>query len=304
MSSAFYRLMDGPTQFQRIVTLDRLDPAVRSVEVTMSGGAGEWSVVIPVEPVTAIGPPGQPTAAKAVMHDIEISVPLVACTPTMTAVELETYDRRRPESVSIDQAVRWIEGLSSFNHHRGLGQDLLMLRDSAGAHHLERPRAILDQARRARRREMALFERVADGAASLEIPYVAVRERSDELKVAVPSETEIELSGCRARVATSRVERSSDGTAGRPSPIVGLNGPCVRIVIVPLDTEAERQLVMAGVMESNDRGMTVSRSRADPPVIEVPDPTGDSMFVTLKNPVIRVQGPWMLEFAVPKPIEY
>jgi hypothetical protein len=34
-------------------------------------------------------------------------------------------------------------------------------------------------------------------------------------------------------------------------------------VIVPLDSAAERQLVMVGVMESNDRGMTISRTRAE-----------------------------------------
>ncbi len=176
-----------------------------------------------------------------------------------------------------------------------------MLRDSTGAHHLERPPAIQDQARRGRRREVALFEAVADGAtsASVEIPYVAVRERSDELKVPVPGEGEIELNGCRARVTTSRVARSSDSSPDHPSPVAGLNGPCVRMVLVPLDSDAERQLVMIGVMESNDRGMTVMRSRADPPVIEVPDPAGDASFLTLKNPLIRMQGHWTLEFTLP-----
>jgi hypothetical protein len=304
MNSCFYRLMEGPTQFQRMVTLDRLDPGVRSVEVAMSGGAGEWRVVIPLTPVTAAGAQGVPTTAKAMAHDIEISVPLVARTPTLTAIELETYDRRRPETVPIDQAERWIEGIGCFQHVRGLEQDLLILRDSTGTHHLERPHAVQDQARRGRRREVALFEAVADGAtsASVEIPYIAVRERSDELKVPVPGETEIALSGCRALVTTSRVERSSDCTPDHPSPIAGLNGPCVRMVIVPVESgDAERQLVMVGIMESNDRGMTVSRSRADPPVIDVPDPTGDASFITLKNPLIRMQGPWVLEFGLPTP---
>lgn len=305
VNSHFYRLMEGPTQFQRMVKLERLDPGVRSVEVTLSGGAGDWHFAIPVQPVTATGPRGVPTTATAMAHDIAISVPVVARTTTLTAVEIESYDRRRPESVSIDQAERWIEGINSFNRHRGLGQDLLMLRDSTGAHHLERPHAVQEQARRGRRREVALFEAVADGAtvASLEIPYVAVRERSDELKVPVPGELEIQLNGCRARVTTSRVERSSDSSPDHPSPISGLNGPCARIVIVPLDTDGERQLVMVGVMESNDRGMTISHSRADPPVIEVPDPTGDASFMTLKNPLIRVRGPWTLEFALPPATE-
>jgi hypothetical protein len=74
------------------------------------------------------------------------------------------------------------------------------------------------------------------------------------------------------------------------------------MVIVPVESgDAERQLVMVGIMESNDRGMTVSRSRADPPVIDVPDPTGDASFITLKNPLIRMQGPWVLEFGLPTP---
>jgi hypothetical protein len=204
--------------------------------------------------------------------------------------------------MSMDEVPRWIEGVSTYQHMRGLGQDVLMLRDSTGAHHLERPRPVQDQARRGRRREVALFEGLPAAArsASFEVPYVAVRERSDELKVPVPGETEIEMSGCRARVTTSRVTRSSDSTPGRPSPIEGLNGPCTRLVLVPLDEESERQLVMVGIMESNDRGMTMSRSRAEAPVIEVPDPSGDSTFITLKMPLIRVPGPWRLEFALPE----
>ena len=301
MNSHFYRLMEGPTQFQRMVTLDRIQADVRSLRFAMTGEAGEWNVVIPLEPVVRAGPRGYPTDARATVHDVEISATLVARTPALTAIELETYDLRRLESVPIHEAERWIEGIGTYEHSRALGQDLLMLRDSTGAHHLERPHAVQDRARRARRREVALFEAMPEEAvsASIEIPYVGIRERSDELKVAVPSDGEITMNACRARVTTSRVDRSSDSAPGHPSPIEGLNGPCVRIVIAPIDPSAERQLVMVGVMESNDRGMTVSRSRADPPVIEVPDPSGDSDFITFKNPTIRVSGPWKLEFPLP-----
>jgi hypothetical protein len=300
MNSHFFRLMEGPTQFQRTVTLDRIHADVRSLQFAMTGEAGQWNVVIPLEPVVREGPRGHPTDARTTLHDIEISATLVARTPALTAIELETYDLRRPESVPIYQAERWIEGIGTYDHMRGLGQDLLMLRDSTGAHHLERPHAVQD-ARRARRREVVLFEAMPQEAvsASIEIPYFGVRERSDELKISVPSDGEVTLNACRARVTTSRVDRSSDSAPGRPSPIEGLNGSCVRIVIAPIDASAERQLVMVGVMESNDRGMTVSRSRADPPVIEVPDPSGDSEFITFKNPLIRVTGPWKLEFALP-----
>ena len=303
MHSAYYRLMEGPTQFQRYATFDRLAPDVRSVRLEMSGDAGDWRVDIPVASVTREGPRGYPAEASAVVDDIEIGVTLVARTAALTAIELYAFDHRRPETMPVDQAPRWIEGLSTFEHMRGLGQDVLMLRDSTGAHHLERPRPVQDQARRGRRREVALFEGLPAQAtsASFEVPYVAIRERSEELKVPVPAETEISMSGCRARVTTSRVSRSSDSTDAHPSPIEGLNGSCMRVVIVPLDSDTDRQLVMAGIMESNDRGMTVSRSRAEPPVMEVPDPSGDSPFITLKMPLIRVPGPWRLEFPLPAP---
>ena len=301
VNSHYFRLMEGPTQFQRMLTLDRVQANVRSLRFAMSGGAGHWDVVIPLEPVARDGPRGFSADARATFHDIEISATLVARTPTLTAIELETYDLRRAESVPIHQAERWIEGIGTYDHMRGLGQDLLMLRDSTGAHHLERPHAVLDRARRARRREVALFEAMPREAvsASIEIPYVGVRERSDELKISVPSDGEVTMNGCSARVTTSRVDRSCDSAPGRPSPVEGLNSSCVRIVIAPIDPNAERQLVMVGVMESNDRGMSVSRSHADPPVIDVPDPSGDSEFITFKNPLIRVSGPWTLEFALP-----
>ena len=305
MNSTYYRLMEGPTQFQRFATFDRLAPDVRSVDLELSGDAGEWRITIPLTPVTRDGTRGHATAATAVLDDIEIGVTLVACAADHTAIELYALDRRRPETMSNDETSRWIEGISTFEHMRGLGQDLLMLRDDTGAHHLERGRPVQDQARRGRRREVALFEALPAEAtsASFEIPYIAIRERSDELKVPVPGETEITMSGCRARVTTSRVTRSSDSTPARPSPIEGLNGPCTRVVIVPLDGDTQRQLVMAAIMESNDRGMTVSRNRAEPPVMEVPDPSGNSPFITLKMPLIRVPGPWQLEFSVPGPGE-
>jgi len=302
MNSHFYRLMEGPTQFQRMVTLDRLDPDVRSVEFAMTSAAGDWRVAIPVQPLSASGARGVSTDAKAVVHDIEIAVPLVACTPALTAVEIDAYDLRRGEPpVSVEMAERWLEGIGAIAHSRALGQDLLILRDNTGAQHLECPRPVQDRAPRGRRREVALFGPMPEGAvsASLEIPYVAVRERSDELKVPVPAEIDVTLNGCRAHLTTSRVEHSSDSTENRPSPIEGLNGPCMRIVIVPADTDAERQLAMCGVMESNDRGMTMSVTRSGPPVIEVPDPTGDSPYVTLRNPVIRLRGPWTLELPLP-----
>jgi hypothetical protein len=49
MESAYYRLMEGPTQFQRYATFDRLASDVRSVQLEMSGDAGDWRVNIPVE---------------------------------------------------------------------------------------------------------------------------------------------------------------------------------------------------------------------------------------------------------------
>lgn len=303
MHSHYYRLMEGPTQFQRYATFDRLAPDVRSVELEMSGDIGEWRLTIPVVPVTRAGTRGLPTEASAVVDDIELGVTFIARSATLTAIELHAFDHRRAETTSIDETSRWIEGISTYQHMRGLGQDLLMLRDNTGAHHLERPHAVQDQASRGRRREVALFEGLPAAAtsASFEVPYLGIRERSDELRVPVPGETEISMSGCRARVTTSRVTRSSDSTGARPSPIEGLNGACTRVVIVPLDGETERQLVLAGIMESNDRGMTMSQSRAEAPVIEVPDPSGDSPFITLKMPLIRVPGPWRLEFPLPPP---
>lgn len=233
-------------------------------------------------------------------HGVAIAAPLVARTEAMTAVELETYFVGDPDS----EPKRSIAGLSSLSFHRGLAKDLLMIRDSTGAHHLERPRAVWDLRGSRRRREVALFEPMAPDAvsASLEIPYVTVHEKTGEtVYVRVPGETQVTLAGCHGRVTTSRVDRSSDSTADRPSPIAGLNGPCVRIMIVPEDSEAERSLVSCGVLESNDRGMTMSIDRAGPPVIEVPDPTGDSPHVMLHVPLVRLLGPWKLEIPLPRP---
>jgi hypothetical protein len=299
-TSNFYRLMEGPTLFQRIVSLDRLEPDVRAIEVVMEGEAGEWRVTIPVEPRAASGPRGVPTDAIDIRHGVAIAAPLVARTQELTAIELTAYFVEASEDAKQERA---IEGLSSIHYGRGLGAELLILRDSTGVHHLEHPHPVQDRTGRGRRREVSLFEAMPPEAvsASLEIPYVAVRESSETVVVPVPGETDVTLAGCRSRVVTSRVSRSSDSTDAHPSPIEGLNGPCVRIVFTPEDPDAERQLVYSGVMESNDRGMTMSVGRTGPPVIEVPDPTGDGPHVTLRGPVIRVRGPWKLEVPLPQP---
>ena len=302
VNSHIYRLLEGPTLFQRMVSLDRLEPDVRAVEIVMEGAAGNWRVTVPVEPRTASGPRGLPTDAIDIRHGIAIAAPLIARTNQLTAIELAAYFVEGSEPGG--KTERTIEGVSSLHFGRGLGAELLILRDSAGTHHLERPHPVQDRIGRGRRREVAVFEAMAPEAvsASLEIPFVAVREMSDEtVRVPVPGETTVTMAGCRSRVVTSRLSRSSDSTDERPSPVEGLNGPCVRIVFTPDDPDAERQLVHSGVMESNDRGMTMSVVRSGPPVIEVPDPTGDSPFMTLRGPVIRVAGPWMLDVPLPQP---
>jgi hypothetical protein len=300
VNSHVYRLMEGPTMFQRTVSLERLGTDVRAVEMVMEGAMGDWRLTIPVKPRTATGPRGLATNATDVHHGIAISAPLVARTRAITAIEIEAHiidggeDRAKVE--------RTIEGIGSISYGRGLGSDLLILRDSTGTHHLESPRHVQDRLGR-RRREVALFEPMPPDAvsASLEIPYVTVREVTDQIVlVPVPGETDVTMAGCRAHVVTSRISRSSDSTNERPSPIEGLNGPCVRIVMTPEDPEAERQLVSCGVMESNDRGMTMSILRSGPPVIEVPDPNGDGDHVTLRVPMIRVRGPWKLDLPLPE----
>jgi hypothetical protein len=301
VNSHIYRLMEGPTMFQRMVSLDRIEPEVRTVDVLMEGGAGEWHVVIPVKPREATGPRGMPTEAIDTHQGIAVEAPLVARTDSITAVELQAYFTDDPAMPGIE---RTIEGLNCLSHTRGLGADLLILKDSTGVHHLERPRGVREGTGRSRRREVAIFEAMPRDAvsASFEISWVSVREMSDQrILVPVPGDTEITMAGCRALVVTSRVSRSSDSTPGHPSPIEGLNGPCVRIVITPLDPDAERQLVSCGVMESNDRGMTMSVVRSGPPVIEVPDPGGAAEHMTLRGPLIRVNGPWKLEIPLPDP---
>lgn len=300
VNSHFYRLMEGPTMFQRVVSLERIEPDARAIDVVMEGAAGVWHVTIPIEPKNAAGPRGVSTEAIDVRHGIAIAAPLVARSETITAIELETYFVKNADPG--EKTERTIQGVGCLTHARGLGADLLMLRDSTGRHHLERPRPVQDRTGGSRRREVALFEPMPPEAlsASLEIPYVVLCEMSDEtVLVPVPGETDITLAGCMAHVTTTRVGRSSDSTDSRPSPIEGLNGPCVRIVITPNDREAERQLISCGVMESNDRGMTMSMERSGPPVIEVPDPTGSSPFMTFRGPRIRVGGPWKLEVPLP-----
>src|SRR5207249_2719607 len=171
VNSHVYRLMEGPTRFQRMVALDRIEPDARAIEIVMTGGGGDWRFTIPIEAQSASGARAMRTDAIDVHHGIAIEAPLVARSERITAIELQAYFLDHADAA--DGIKRTIEGISCLSHTRGLGQDLLMLRDSTGAHHLERPRGVQDPAGRGRRREVAIFEPMPADAvsASFEIPY-------------------------------------------------------------------------------------------------------------------------------------
>src|SRR5206468_10204556 len=91
VNSHLYRLMEGPTRFQRMVALDRIEPDARAIEIVMTGGGGDWRFTIPIEAQSASGARAMRTDAIDVHHGIAIEAPLVARSERITAIELQAY---------------------------------------------------------------------------------------------------------------------------------------------------------------------------------------------------------------------
>jgi hypothetical protein len=288
-----HRRSDGSLILDWQLKLVRLEPDVRSVELSFGGPAGEWTVSVPIAIVEAAGIPAKPVSVSDEHHGIVVTATAVARSPEVTAIEIEADVVDEP-GVEPKSRVRYLQGIGA-NHQRGLANELLMLRDDQGHHHLEH--AVMSQPG-PRQRQVASFPGLPDDVRSgtIEVPFVVVQQRTEETPaVPVPSETELRFLGCEATISTSR-------TSGDEAPIregrPDYRGPRVRVEIKPKDAEAATQLLYfsrPAVDGAPDVGMWMSQRAGKPPVVETPDPSGTANAITLRGPVLKLLGPWKLE---------
>jgi hypothetical protein len=288
-----HRRGDGTLILDWQLKLVRLASDVRSVELSFGGPAGEWTVAIPIAIVEPAGIPATPISVSDEHHGVAVTATAVARSPEVTAIEIEADIVDEP-GIETTSRVRYLQGIGA-NHHRGLANELLMLRDDQGHHHLER-RVMSPPA--PRQRQVASFPGLPDGVRSgtIEIPFVVVQQRTEETPtVPVPGETELQFLGCEATVSTSRT--SGDEKPIRDCP-PDYRGPRVRVEIRPKDADAPKQLLyfsMPAVDGAPDLGMWMSQMAGKAPVAEAPDPSGAAPTITLRGPVLKLLGPWRLE---------
>ena len=289
-----HRRNDGSLILDWQLKLVRLESGVRSVELAFGGPAGEWTVNVPIAVVEPAGIPAKTISVSDEHHGVVVTATADARSREVTAIEIEgnIVDEAGVEPTS---RVRYLQGIGA-NHQRGLANELLMLRDDQGHHHLERH--FMGQPA-PRQRQVANFPGLPEDVRSgtIEIPFVVVQQRTEETpSVPVPGDTEMQFLGCAFTVSTSRTS-GDDGPPireGRPD----YRGPRVRVEIRPKDAEAPKQLLYFSrpyVEGAPDVGMWMTQIAGKPPVVETADPSGTSPTVILRGPVLKLLGPWRLE---------
>jgi len=289
-----HRRNDGSLILDWQLKLVRLESGVRSVELAFGGPAGEWTVNVPIAVVELAGIPAKTISVSDEHHGVVVTATAVARSREVTAIEIEG-DIVDEAGVEPTSRVRYLQGIGA-NHQRGLANELLMLRDDQGHHHLERH--FMGQPA-PRQRQVANFPGLPEDVRSgtIEIPFVVVQQRTEETpSVPVPGDTEMQFLGCAFTVSTSRTS-GDDGPPireGRPD----YRGPRVRVEIRPKDAEAPKQLLYFSrpyVEGAPDVGMWMTQIAGKPPVVETADPSGTSPTVILRGPVLKLLGPWRLE---------
>ena len=185
-------------------------------------------------------------------------------------------------------------GLGGSGAHR-VTEDGLALEADDGTRYASRGMPQSEPATRRYRETMYFAPLSAElKSVTLRIPNLFCQERTDEaVTLGVPSENDVTVAGCSARIVVSRIADS----AGRPR---------VRIQVTPSDPSATRQLaymnnVDTGAGPMGTIGMTVTHCFGQLPYVEVPDATGELAEITLRGPVIEVRGPWTLRIALDRP---
>ncbi len=291
VGGSFGRAADGTATLSYTTLLEPLAPDVRSVELELSGAAGDWKVRIPVEPEGFAGARARAIDAADMKHGVAVAARLVARSESDTVIELEAY-LHPPEPVEDPRpARRWVKGIGCSMGGAPMSgypmREPLLLRDAAGGEHREHRQSFIDPVAR-KHREVVTFPALATDvrSATLEIPDVWMQQITDEsITLPVPGEADVHVAGCDAHIAASRVGEYADR---------------IRIDVAPRDEAAERQLlylenvVVPGGDPRGTIGMSITHCTGARPYVQVRDPTASVTEVTLRSPVVRLRGPWTL----------
>ncbi|MDQ2914970.1 MAG: hypothetical protein M3T56_17220 [Chloroflexota bacterium] len=289
-----HRRGDGTLIFDWQLKLVRLEPDVRSVELSFGGPAGEWTVKIPIAMVEVAGAPASRISVSDEHQGVAVRATAVARPSQFTAIEIEADIVDEP-GVEPKSRVRYVQGIGA-HHHGRLVDELFMLRDDQGHQHPERPSVSTPGPRN---RQVVSFPALPDDVRSgvVEIPFVVVQQRTDEtLSVPVPGDTDVRFLGCDATVSTSHTSGDEGVQVREGGP--DYRGPRVRVEIRPKDPDAPKQLLyfsLPGVDGAPDIGGWMSKRVGKPAMFEAPDPSGAATAVKLRGPVVKLLGPWKLE---------
>lgn len=282
---------------RRGVTLEPLSPGTRRADLSVSG----VTVPLEFEPATVVGVPTFALDAIVERHGIAVAARRIAFLPDSTAIELTV-------SLHDERSAMYMIGMSLGPNACDVG-----LRDDAGR--VYGGQRTLGDGRRGRDfRDVAVFPALpADvRTVSLEIADVTIVEQTDDLTLPVGFDGEIRLGGLTGH---AKVLRESDETralrrerlaarlsALRPGREPPPDEDARRIEVECGDRPwiADRRLIRPISLWLTDRRPGCSTSFSDRGwVLSVPDPSDDTLEVTISSALVQYRGPWRMEIALP-----
>ena len=290
-TGAVLRFEDAPTLHWTLI-LEPPEPDARHLLLTFDGPAGEWNVVLPLDDeIEHIGVPTRSLAVTDHQLGITLACRAVARSDALTAIELEAY--LDPPSVGEGWARSYVLGIGASMGGGRLCGDQVVLRDDSGTIHFERGRSIAEPTG-GKQREAVLFPAIPSTArtATIEIDLVWVHEGTEAgVTIPVPGDTQVTLAGCTSRVAVTRIaprEGAFPHVAGGPV------RSAIHVETIPLEADADRQLVYVPPAENTRVGMTVSHCVGQLPTVEIPETTEELSAITVRGGTVQLRGRWRL----------
>lgn len=268
-------------------TLPPVASGVTSVEVQITGAAGEWRLGLELEPFgnAAVA---QELDASDTRHGITLAVRGVTRRNDSTILDIALPIERGRQIA--------IGGLSGMRDQ----ETAMVLRDQRGREYLEHVRAdARDQYPDPPGQDVGIFDALPPEAGSmhLEVPFGNVHDHTASVDIPLPvtAPIEVSLGGAQLRILATRVAELA---------MSRYKGPALTVE-VESDWADDRRIVWmsSARLDGKDNGVTHRGTYAPAPELQrefsiATEAPADARVLTLRAPAVQMRGPWRIPLGV------